>query len=54
MHETEDAMLIKRAAHFAKAAHSAIDQRRRYTNEPFIAHPRAVAELGARLRTRLR
>lgn len=30
---------------FAFAAHSAIDQRRKYTNEPYINHPRAVAKL---------
>ena len=37
--------LIERAASFAEAAHSSIDQRRKHTNEPFIVHPKAVAEL---------
>lgn len=37
--------LIERAAAFAKAAHESIDQRRKYTNEPYIVHPQAVAGL---------
>lgn len=37
--------LPERALAFAKAAHGAIDQRRKYTNEPYIVHPMAVAEL---------
>lgn len=37
--------LIERAAAFAKAAHKKIDQRRKYTNEPYIVHPQAVAGL---------
>lgn len=37
---------ILAAAHaFATAAHTAIDQRRKYTNEPYITHPEAVAAL---------
>jgi len=39
--------MIKRASQFAKAAHSAIDQRRKYTREPYIVHPAAVAKLVA-------
>jgi len=37
--------LETRAHAFAKAAHECIDQRRKYTNEPYIVHPMAVAEL---------
>lgn len=37
--------LEERALAFAKAAHESIDQRRRYTNEPYIVHPIAVAEI---------
>ena len=36
---------IERAAEFAKAAHEGIDQRRKYTNEPYIVHPQLVAEI---------
>lgn len=37
--------LPHRAAHFAHAAHAAVDQRRKYTGEPYIEHPFAVARL---------
>jgi (p)ppGpp synthase/HD superfamily hydrolase len=37
--------LEQRALAFAKAAHESIDQRRKYTSEPYIVHPMAVAEL---------
>ncbi len=37
--------LIQRAADFAAQAHGSIDQRRKYTNAPYIDHPRAVAKL---------
>lgn len=30
---------------FARRAHESIDQRRKYTNEPYIVHPVAVAEI---------
>lgn len=30
---------------FAEAAHTAINQRRKYTNQPYIVHPIAVAQL---------
>lgn len=33
------------AREFAEAAHASIDQRRKYTGEPYIAHPAAVVEL---------
>ena len=39
--------LVGRAAEFARHAHGAIDQRRKYTNQPFIVHPEAVAGLVA-------
>ncbi len=37
--------LEARARAFATEAHGAIDQRRKYTGEPYIVHPIAVAEL---------
>jgi (p)ppGpp synthase/HD superfamily hydrolase len=37
--------LIKKASRFATWAHASIDQRRKYTNEPYIVHPAAVARL---------
>lgn len=37
--------LEERALAFAKAAHESIDQRRKYTNEPYIVHPIAVADI---------
>ncbi|GCE81759.1 HD domain-containing protein [Komagataeibacter oboediens] len=44
--------LISRADVFAAAAHASIDQRRKYTGDPYIVHPRRVAqtvkETGAR------
>lgn len=39
------AELEDRARRFAEAAHGAIGQRRRYTNEPYVVHPIAVAEI---------
>ena len=39
--------LIRRASDFARCAHGAIDQRRKYTNQPYIVHPEAVARLVA-------
>jgi len=38
---------IQQAADFAKAAHESIDQRRKFTNEPYIVHPAEVAEIVA-------
>lgn len=35
--------LEKRALDFATAAHAGIDQRRKYTGDPYIVHPIAVA-----------
>jgi (p)ppGpp synthase/HD superfamily hydrolase len=37
--------LEMRADAFAARAHGSIDQRRKYTNEPYIVHPRAVAAI---------
>ncbi|AZO29395.1 HD domain-containing protein [Mesorhizobium sp. M1B.F.Ca.ET.045.04.1.1] len=37
--------LEERALAFATAAHASIDQRRKYTNQPYIEHPIAVAEI---------
>ncbi len=39
--------LVERARVFATAAHGAIGQVRKYTGEPYIVHPKAVAELVA-------
>lgn len=35
--------LISRAAEYARAAHGSIEQRRKYSKEPYIVHPEAVA-----------
>lgn len=37
--------LEERAKRFATEAHERIDQRRKYTNEPYINHPAAVADI---------
>lgn len=34
-----------RARRYATKAHAAIDQRRKYTDDPYIVHPQAVMEL---------
>lgn len=39
------ATLVERARRYATKAHAAIDQRRKYTNDPYIVHPQAVMEL---------
>lgn len=39
--------MIKRARQFAQQAHASIDHRRKYTREPYIVHPAAVAKLVA-------
>ncbi|WIJ24142.1 HD domain-containing protein [Devosia sp. RR2S18] len=39
------ASLERRALAFAAAAHGSINQRRKYTGEPYIVHPIAVAEI---------
>ena len=38
-------VLEEKALAFATAAHASIDQRRKYTNKPYIVHPIAVAEI---------
>lgn len=38
-------MIKDKARRFAEAAHAGIDQRRKYTGEPYITHPAAVVEL---------
>ena len=38
---------VERAAEFARLAHESINQRRKYTDEPYIVHPARVAELVA-------
>ena len=38
---------IEKAAAFAKRAHESINQRRKYTNEPYIVHPADVARIVA-------
>lgn len=44
--------LVSRAELVAAAAHGAVGQLRKYTNEPYIVHPRAVVQL-ARTSTRV-
>lgn len=39
--------LQERADEFAERAHSSISQVRKYTNDPYIVHPRAVAKIVA-------
>lgn len=39
------ANMIQGAEWFAAAAHAAVNQRRKYTNDPYIVHPRAVAKI---------
>lgn len=44
LRKAEDSLVFKARA-FAMAAHAAKDQRRKYTNEPYIFHPAAVVAL---------
>jgi (p)ppGpp synthase/HD superfamily hydrolase len=37
--------IVDKASVFATAAHSAVKQVRKYTNEPYIVHPREVASI---------
>ncbi|MEM6393553.1 MAG: HD domain-containing protein [Planctomycetota bacterium] len=39
--------LVQQAADFAEVAHRSIDQRRKYSDEPYIVHPKHVAEIVA-------
>lgn len=40
-------MLIEKARVFATAAHAAVGQKRKYTGEDYIVHPKEVAEIVA-------
>lgn len=44
---THSSAEIRRAYEFARAAHESVAQLRKYTKEPYIVHPVAVAELVA-------
>lgn len=37
--------LVDKARRYASKAHASIDQRRKYTNDPYIVHPQAVANI---------
>ncbi|KVQ85590.1 hypothetical protein WK07_04675 [Burkholderia multivorans] len=37
--------IVEKARIFATAAHAAVDQRRKYTGEPYINHPKEVASI---------
>lgn len=39
--------VVKKAQVYAMAAHAAVGQRRKYTNEPYIVHPAEVAKMVA-------
>lgn len=39
--------IVRKAQVYAMAAHAAVGQRRKYTNEPYIVHPAEVAKLVA-------
>ena len=43
----ETSELVTRARLFATAAHAAVGQRRKYTDEPYIVHPAEVAGIVA-------
>jgi len=43
----DEAELIQRARHFATQAHRRIDQRRKYSNQPYEVHLKSVAALVA-------
>jgi len=42
--------LVRRAREFATEAHAAVNQVRKYTGEPYIVHPAAVASLVQRVK----
>jgi (p)ppGpp synthase/HD superfamily hydrolase len=46
---TAISLSVERAYQFATAAHEAVGQRRKYTNEPYIGHPVAVATIVAKV-----
>lgn len=37
--------VVDKARRYATKAHASIDQRRKYTNDPYIVHPQAVADI---------
>ena len=39
--------IVTKASEFARTAHESIDQRRKYSHEPYIVHPTAVAAIVA-------
>ena len=39
--------VVAKAAEYARVAHESIDQRRKYTNDPYIVHPKSVAGIVA-------
>ncbi len=41
--------IVRKAQVYAMAAHAAVGQRRKYTNEPYIVHPAEVASIVARV-----
>ena len=43
----DDMTIVERARIFATAAHAAVAQLRKYTNEPYIVHPQEVAGIVA-------
>ena len=45
MYANHDSELVRRAYAFAKAAHEAVGQMRKYTGEPYIVHPVEVARI---------
>lgn len=45
MSEYQDQVEIGKAAFFAKVAHAAVGQLRKYTNEPYFVHPEEVANI---------
>ena len=45
MYASHDSELVRRAFAFAKAAHEAVGQLRKYTSDPYIVHPTEVADI---------
>lgn len=45
--ELADISIVQKAQIFAIAAHAAVQQKRKYTGEPYIAHPAEVARIVA-------
>jgi len=45
--ELADMNVVRKAQVYAMAAHAAVGQRRKYTNEPYIVHPAEVAKIVA-------